>query len=86
MDALEKAAIAQGLSPELARQLICQTVRGTAALAKHSTARFVTLQQNVTSPSGTTEAALNVFDKHDLSAMVGEAVNAAAHRSKELSQ
>jgi len=86
MEALERAAAKQGLSPELARLLVTQTVRGAALLADTSADDAATLRRNVTSPGGTTEAALEQFEKHAFLLLVEEAVKAATDRSRQLAQ
>lgn len=86
MEALEKAAQAQGLSPSLARQLVTQTLKGAALLADTSTENAATLRAQVTSKGGTTEAALQVFAAGDLETLVARAAAAAAKRSEELAK
>ncbi len=85
VEAMAKAGAAAGLPPELADRLARETVAGSGELLHRSSLGAATLRQNVTSPGGTTAAALNVlmgpagFDK-----LLGEAIAAAAKRSKEL--
>ncbi len=86
MEALEVAATKLGLTPELAHRLVAQTAKGAALLADQSTDDFATLRRNVTSPGGTTEAALKQLEKHGLMQMVEDAAEAATIRSKELSE
>ena len=86
MEALERAAVAQGLTQELAHQLVRQTLRGAALLAEQSPSSVSTLRQNVTSPGGTTEAALGVFTQAGLGQIVIDAAAAAAARSKALAE
>lgn len=85
MEALEAAAITQGLDAEIARQLVRQTVRGAALLADGSQEDVATLRRNVTSPGGTTEAALKIFEQGQLADLIKRASAAAAKRSGELS-
>lgn len=85
LDALIAAGIAQGLSQDIATQLAIQTVRGSVKLAQKSEDSLEQLRKNVTSPGGTTEAALNVLMKGNaLERLLNDAVAAAAKRSKEL--
>ncbi len=84
MEALQLAAVAQGLPASLAQQLITQTLRGAALLADASDEDAATLRKQVTSKGGTTEAALNVFAQGKLDELVARAVDAAAKRSREL--
>lgn len=85
MEALQHAAIALGLPADTARQLVAQTVRGAALMAGDTTEDFGTLRRNVTSPGGTTEAALTSFNKANFNEMVECAVREAERRSRELS-
>ncbi len=85
MEALEAAAIGQGLSPEIARQLVRQTMVGAAQLAAESPDDPATLRRNVTSPGGTTEAALAVLTSSKFNALIKSVTAAAAQRSRELS-
>lgn len=84
MEALQTAAIARGLTPELARVLVTQTMRGAALLADQPTYDAAQLRRQVTSPGGTTEAALAAFEKGNLNGLVTQAVEAAENRSKTL--
>ncbi len=85
VEALAAAGVAQGLSEAVAMQLARQTVIGSAALMEADTAPAGILRQNVTSPNGTTAAALNVLMADDgLTPLMGRAVDAARKRSEEL--
>ncbi|MXX87718.1 MAG: pyrroline-5-carboxylate reductase [Boseongicola sp. SB0677_bin_26] len=86
IEALAAAGQAEGLSPELALMLARSTVAGAGALAEASPEDPGQLRVNVTSPGGTTEAALNVLmdDASGFPALVSRAVSAAAGRSREL--
>ncbi|MFZ4540849.1 MAG: pyrroline-5-carboxylate reductase [Rickettsiales bacterium] len=86
MEALQAAAVAQDLSPQLARRLVTQTLRGAALLADQSSDGSAALRQQVTSKGGTTEAALNIFAEGNLLEMVNKAVAAAALRSRQLAE
>ena len=86
MEALQAASVAHGLSPELSRLLVAQTLRGSALLAAESEETFATLRAQVSSKGGTTEAALKSFAHHDLNGMVNQGVEAAAKRSAELAK
>ena len=57
-EALEEAAIGKGLSKEIARALIIQTLEGAAAMLKETGTEPAELRKNVTSPGGTTQAGL----------------------------
>jgi len=80
---LAEAAEALGLNPELSQKLALQTVSGAGLLAKSSQEDPATLRQNVTSPGGTTAAALNVF-MGPLGDLTKEATQAANDRGVEL--
>lgn len=87
-EALEQAAQKAGLPPELAAQLARKTVTGSARLLEESPLDPARLRQNVTSPGGTTAAALEILMKNGagMKEMIDQAVAAAANRSKELSE
>jgi len=88
MEEMIKTAQKLGLKKELAEILVLQTAKGAGLLAvealKNGQSPDV-LRKNVTSPGGTTEAALKVFSKRKFEKMVNDALAAAAKRSKELS-
>jgi pyrroline-5-carboxylate reductase len=84
MEALTKAAVASGLDEKTATELVRQTVKGSALLAE--TSDFSTLRKQVTSPGGTTEAALRVLQEKGFEALLREAVQAAAQRAQELNK
>jgi pyrroline-5-carboxylate reductase len=82
---LEQAGIAQGLPPGLARLLARKTVSGSGALLNASDEHAADLRRAVTSPRGTTEAALAVLmDPVAWPDAITKAVNAATHRAGEL--
>jgi len=84
-EALEAAAINAGLKPELAAILAEQTIVGAAALMDESNESASQLRVNVTSPGGTTQAALDVLmDEDGLLRLMKKAVLAARERSREL--
>lgn len=86
IECLERAAIDLGLAPALARQLALATVSGAAAYAAVADAAPAELRRRVTSPNGTTQAALEVLMADDgLSGLMTRAVRAAAERSEQLS-
>ncbi len=82
---LEKAGIAEGIPPALARTLARQTVSGAGALMAASTEDAADLRVAVTSPKGVTERALAVLMAEEAwPASIARAVRAAADRSREL--
>jgi pyrroline-5-carboxylate reductase len=80
-----KGAVDLGLSEEVATQLTVQTLVGAAELLQSSGKSATTLRENVTSPNGTTFAALQSFAASDLEQIVAKAMKAARDRSIELS-
>ena len=85
LEALEAAGAAAGLPPKDASKLARSTLIGAAALLSESGADPVELRRQVTSPGGTTEAALNVLlGENGLPPLMREAVGRAMRRSKEL--
>jgi pyrroline-5-carboxylate reductase len=86
IECLERAAIEAGLAPELARRLALGTVAGAGAYAAASGEPAAELRRRVTSPGGTTQAALEVLGaERGLADLISRAVRAAAKRSRELS-
>ena len=85
VEALARAGIAQGLAPDLAMRLARQTIIGAGALLDADPRLAEELRRDVTSPAGTTEAALKLLmDQDGLEALMTRAVSAAAKRSREL--
>lgn len=83
-EALAEAARAEGLAPDAADRLARQTVIGAGALMGADDAAPEELRRRVTSPNGTTEAALRSFEQDGFRRIVRKAVNAARVRSEEL--
>ena len=85
-ECLAEAGRAAGLPPAMAAQLARATVAGAGELLHQSELPAATLRQNVTSPKGTTAAALDVLMAHPggLQALMTQAVAAAEHRAREL--
>jgi pyrroline-5-carboxylate reductase len=84
---LARAGIEAGLPAELATRLARQTVAGSGELLQRSEMPAETLRQNVTSPGGTTAAALEVLMGADgMRELLTRAVAAATRRSKELAK
>ena len=84
VESMIEGAVKLGLSEEDARVLTIQTIVGAAALLDESGDSPTTLREKVTSPNGTTAAALASFASSGLSQSVSEAMAAAARRSQEL--
>jgi pyrroline-5-carboxylate reductase len=84
---LARAGVEAGLPPELATKLARETVAGSGELLHRSELPSATLRQNVTSPGGTTAAALEVLmGKDGMQPLLTRAVAAATRRSKELAK
>ena len=86
IEALEQAALENGLSAEQARLLSLETAFGASKLALESSVSAAELRTRVTSPGGMTEAALKVFDAQALSDTVKAAVRASVLRGRELAE
>ncbi len=84
VEAMVSAGIDMGLSSEIATELTVQTFIGAAKLLAMSGKSATTLRENVTSPNGTTAAALASFAESDLADVVKKAMAAARDRSQEL--
>ena len=88
MEEMIKAGVKLGLSEDVARELVLQTAKGAAILAGKADENKegpAELRKKVTSPGGTTEAALKVFAEGQFNELVSNALKAACDRSKELS-
>lgn len=87
VEALEAAAIKIGLPEEIAPDFARQTIIGAAGLLEASDETASQLRQNVTSPNGTTQAALDVLmGLEGLPTLMRETVQAALRRAKELAE
>ena len=84
---LARAGVEAGLPPDLATRLARETVAGSGELLHRSELASATLRQNVTSPGGTTAAALEVLMGQDgMQSLLTRAVAAATRRSRELAK
>jgi pyrroline-5-carboxylate reductase len=86
MESMINAGVAEGLSVAVSTQLVLQTALGAAVMAKQSDFDAGTLRKQVTSPGGTTQAAIEDFQSNNFEQTVSGAVNAARTRSVELSK
>ena len=84
VEAMVAGAKELGLSESDATTLTVQTMVGAAKLLEESGKSATTLRENVTSPNGTTAAALTSFGNENLNSMVAKAMKAARDRSQEL--
>lgn len=86
MEAMANKAKAFGFSEDVANLMVQQTAIGAAKMTFDKENSFAQLRQNVTSPGGSTAAALNVFNEKQLQAIVDEALDAAVTRAQEMSK
>lgn len=86
LEAMTEGGTAAGLAPETALKLALSTGAGATAMALQSEASPATLRQRVTSPGGTTQAALDRLDKGHFKATVVSAIEKATLRGRELAQ
>jgi pyrroline-5-carboxylate reductase len=85
-EAMLEAGVALGLAPQVADRLVRQTIRGAGRLLAESHEGPQTLRQRVTSPGGTTEAALKIFESAKLKRTFLKALKRASARSEELAK
>ncbi len=85
-EAMVEAAIREGLPWHAAETLVEQTIRGAGMLLAQLELSPARLRAQVTSPGGTTAAAIHVLEEHGFRALVEDAVRAAAQRSRELGE
>jgi pyrroline-5-carboxylate reductase len=84
-EALARAGVDAGLPAELATKLACETVSGSGELLRRSPLDAAKLRENVTSPGGTTAAALEVLmGAGGFQSLLQRAVAAATKRSRDL--
>ena len=84
-EAMQAAGVAQGLSPDASRALTNQTLLGAARMLSETTEAADVLRQRVTSPGGTTQAAIESFETQGFRGIVNNAIDAATQRGRELS-
>ncbi len=86
MEAMTAAGERLGLPRDTAAQLTMHTALGAARMACESDVDAAELRRRVTSPNGTTEAAIKAFQAGGFESLVDQALNAAARRSAELAE
>ncbi|WP_372863770.1 pyrroline-5-carboxylate reductase [Spongiibacter sp.] len=84
MEAMQASGEALGLSAELAAQLSQQTALGAARMALESDVDVAELRRRVTSPKGTTERAIDIFEDGGFRELVDAALKGAAQRAEQL--
>ena len=86
IEAMTAAGVKLGLPADIAAQLTVQTALGAAHMAVASDVDAAELRRRVTSPAGTTEAAIKSFQANGFEALVEKALGAAAQRSAEMAE
>ncbi|MCC3376470.1 pyrroline-5-carboxylate reductase [Cohnella sp. REN36] len=86
MEAMVAAGVAQGLAPEAALELTVQTVRGAAEMVRQTGEAPAELRRKVTSPNGSTQAAIETLQRHDFHGAVRQAMDRCAARAAEMGQ
>ncbi|KAI8372062.1 pyrroline-5-carboxylate reductase [Choanephora cucurbitarum] len=86
MEAMQNAGVEAGLTPEEAKALTLQTCFGAARMAQTSSDDLATLRRKVTSPKGTTEAAIHSMETNEIRKVMAEAVFSAQNRGRELAE
>ena len=84
-EAMQAAGQAEGLTPEAARILALQTILGAGRMLTESAEAPAELRRRVTSPNGTTQAAIETFEAGGFRDLVARAIHAATERGRELS-
>ncbi|NHA70061.1 pyrroline-5-carboxylate reductase [Phycicoccus flavus] len=84
VEAMIEAGVVLGMPRQTATELVVQTLFGAATMIKETGQHPTVLREQVTSPGGTTAAALRVMDDHKVRAAFISAMEAAATRSREL--
>ena len=83
-EAMARAGVELGLDPELSTILARDTVAGAGYMLAEPGADATALRRGVTSPNGTTEAAIRAFDEQDLPGVIARGARAAADRAAEI--
>jgi pyrroline-5-carboxylate reductase len=84
VESLIEAAVKQGFPADVAEKLVMQTLAGTAHLLQKSGKKPAELRRAVTSPGGTTAAAIAQLEKGDFKRLIIQAIDAAYRRAREL--
>ena len=86
IEAMTDAGVELGLARKAALDMTVSTLKGAIKLLEEKNVAPEILRRNVTSPGGTTEAALSLLENHKVKSVITEAVLAAARRAAELSK
>ncbi|QDP38782.1 pyrroline-5-carboxylate reductase [Radiobacillus deserti] len=84
VEAMEQAALEEGIDSDTAKDLIIQTLMGAAEMLKQTEEKPAVLRQKITSPGGTTQAGLETLDQYRYQEALQACVKRATERSKEL--
>jgi len=84
-EAMQAAGEAEGLPPEAARVLALQTILGAGRMLTEGDVPAHELRRRVTSPGGTTQAAIEAFEAGGFRELVADAIHAATERGRQLS-
>src|SRR5699024_8076231 len=84
VEAMQKAAVAEGLDEQTANELITQTIIGAGDMLRKSDLPAKTLREDVTSPNGTTAAGLHTLNEYKVEEAIINCVKSATARSKQL--
>lgn len=84
IEAMIEAGVEGGLEEPTARELAVQTVLGAAQMVKQTGEEPAILRQKVTSPGGTTQAALELMNEHGMGTIFKKAIHRSAERAREL--
>jgi pyrroline-5-carboxylate reductase len=86
LEAFEKVGLEYGLSSDLVRSLMVQTLAGSAEMIKQVKEEPVVLRKKVTSPGGTTEAGIATLDRLEFFNCIASCIRSAEQRSRELAK
>lgn len=84
VETMEQTAQELGLDKKIAKQLIIQTLKGTATMLDQSNKDANELRKNVTSPGGTTEAGIQILNEREVDLAFSDCIKAATTRAKQL--
>ncbi len=85
-EAMEKAALAQGLDVEVAKKLVSQTLIGAAHMLQETDKDAEVLRREVTSPGGTTQRGISLLDEGKVSEAFESCIEGATERSREMGE
>ena len=85
-EAMEKAALAQGLDIDVAKKLVSQTLIGAAHMLQETDKDAEVLRKEVTSPGGTTQRGISLLDERKVSEAFESCIKGATARSREMGE